>query len=524
MPYELKLYNRNPLVTVADGATETTKTSLTFVGKNFAGYGGIQNENFLYLLENFSKADPPANPVTGQIWYDSGTRKLRFYDKSYGAGDPNPTTFEKWRPVGAEIGATQPSGLTVGDFWFDTSTKQLKAYVGGETPFTLIGPQAVSGANQTSLESISVRDNANNPVSHAVVKAVVDGTTIFVISQDEFTLASSENLYNNGFTRIGQGITLVNSTTGATLSSHRFTGTATNSEKLGNLSASSYVTRNNGTFTNLATFDATGLVVNSNTASNTVKISVDTTPTIENTIGSVLSFKVKKISDQTVKNPLILDGYTVIPGAKESNEPVYFLGTSDNKWREVNAKSINAENLSVSGTVQAVSAKANELWISTAGDYFAASTSSVINSIVARDGSGNFGANVISATVTQARYADLAEKYDSDEDYEPGTVVVFGGDKEITVTDLHEDTRVAGVISTNPAYIMNSESQGLLVALRGKIPCKVIGPVQKGDILVTATHPGYAMVGNSASLPATIIGKSLENKFDPDPGVIMIVV
>ena len=144
--------------------------------------------------------------------------------------------------------------------------------------------------------------------------------------------------------------------------------------------------------------------------------------------------------------------------------------------------------------------------------------------IDARDVDGNFTANVITATVTQARYADLAEKYESDADYEPGTVVVFGGDKEITVTDLKEDARVAGVISTNPAYLMNVESEGLAVALRGKVPCKVVGPVEKGDILVSSSILGYAMAGNTASLPATIIGKSLENKVNDDFGTIMIVV
>jgi hypothetical protein len=515
MPYELNLYNRTRLTTVQDGNTDSSSSSLTFVGKNFAGYGGIQNENFLYLLENFANSSPPSNPQVGQIWYDSGTRKLRFYDKTYSGGSPEPTTYAKWRPVGAEIGSVQPGGMTVGDFWFDTSTKQLKAWNGAT--FTLIGPQSVVTGGQTNLESVLVKGQQDS--THAIVKAVVDGTTVFVISQDQFTLDSSESLTaNNAFSFISQGITLVNSTNGYTNNSnHRFWGTATNSEKLGNVLANAYVTKSGATFSDLATFSNSGISVN-----GIIKLSIDNSEAIiENISSKILSFRIKN-TDNSTKNPLRLDGVNVIPGPKVGGVPIYNLGTLDDKWNELYAKNINVETLTVSGSVTATSARADTLYLNSA--YVSASSANNINTIVGRDSSGNFAANVITATVTRAQYADLAEKYDADAIYEPGTVVVFGGDKEITVTDLHEDARVAGVISTNPAYLMNAESDGLAVALRGKVPCKVVGPVKKGDILVTSSTPGYAIAGNTASLPATIIGKSLENKVDDDFGNIMIVV
>ena len=524
MPYQLNRYNRTSLTVVQDGNTDSNSSSLTFVGKNFAGYGGIQNENFLYLLENFANSSPPSNPLAGQVWYDSGTRKLRFYDTSYIGGSPEPTTYAKWRPVGAEIGSTPPGGMTVGDFWFDSSSNQLKVYVGGTNPFSLIGPQAVNNFDQTNLESVSVIDNSPASDSHAIVKAVVNGETVFVISQDQFTLNSNESLYNSGFGYISQGITLAYSTAGNTTSDHRFWGTASNSDKLGNILASSYVTKNGATFSNSATFSNAGLNVNS-----IIKISVDNSEaTIENISSKILSFRVKN-TDTLVKNPLRLDGYNVIPGPMEGNiaVPVYNLGTSTDKWNNVYAKNVNVETLTVSGAVTATSSRADLLYCRTGTDtsaYFSAVFSNTANTIVARDGSGNFAANVINATVTQARYADLAEKYESDAIYEPGTVVVFGGDKEITITDLAEDARVAGVISTNPAYLMNVDSEGLAVALRGKVPCKVVGRISKGDLLVTSSTPGYAMAGNTASLPATLIGKSLENKTDEDFGTIMIVV
>ena len=108
----------------------------------------------------------------------------------------------------------------------------------------------------------------------------------------------------------------------------------------------------------------------------------------------------------------------------------------------------------------------------------------------------------------------------------PGTVVVFGGDAEITVTDHRNSTKVAGVISTDPAYMMNSEANGLYVALRGRVPCKVIGKVQKGDVLVTSATPGYAEVSDQPHFvgAACIIGKAVGNKNDDGPGVVEIVV
>ena len=129
--------------------------------------------------------------------------------------------------------------------------------------------------------------------------------------------------------------------------------------------------------------------------------------------------------------------------------------------------------------------------------------------------------NTIFATATSARYADLAELYKADSDYTAGTVVIFGGDEEITVTNEFADHRVAGVISTNPAYLMNSESNGLPVALRGRVPVKVTGPVNKGDLLVTSTSYGYARsVGSDTGFGVRIFAKSLET--DPSNGTKII--
>ena len=140
-------------------------------------------------------------------------------------------------------------------------------------------------------------------------------------------------------------------------------------------------------------------------------------------------------------------------------------------------------------------------------------------------GSTSLRFNTIFAKATSAQYADLAEIYTADQSYEPGTVVVFGGPNEITVTNIAHDTRVAGVISTNPAYLMNSDTIGLPVALTGRVPCLVQGPVSKGDVLVTSVTAGAAQKINPARFqPGCVIGKSLENIPDSELKIVEVVV
>lgn len=122
-------------------------------------------------------------------------------------------------------------------------------------------------------------------------------------------------------------------------------------------------------------------------------------------------------------------------------------------------------------------------------------------------------ANLFEGEATTATYADLAERYEIDTPVEKGTVVIFGGEKEITESSMANDHRIAGVISTEPAFMMNknagADETHPYLALTGRVPCKVIGPVEKGDILVTSNTPGYATVNNFAA-PGRILGKALE--------------
>jgi len=129
---------------------------------------------------------------------------------------------------------------------------------------------------------------------------------------------------------------------------------------------------------------------------------------------------------------------------------------------------------------------------------------------------------------TQAKYADLAENYQADAQYEPGTVLVFGGEYEVTTTTTDHDERAAGVVSTDPAHLMNGGLSGtnvVALGLTGRLPCRVLGPVNKGTVLVTSTVPGVAQaIDNSQFKPGCVLGKALESINTNSIDTIEIVV
>jgi hypothetical protein len=141
-----------------------------------------------------------------------------------------------------------------------------------------------------------------------------------------------------------------------------------------------------------------------------------------------------------------------------------------------------------------------------------ATTTATASKVAARDASGDLYAAIFQGTASSARYADLAERYEADAILEPGTVVCFGGEKEITACDHENDHAVAGVVSTDPAYMMNSAAGNNdthpYIALTGRVPVKVVGPVAKGDLLVASEVKGHAMANNNAKA-GTIIGKAI---------------
>jgi hypothetical protein len=176
---------------------------------------------------------------------------------------------------------------------------------------------------------------------------------------------------------------------------------------------------------------------------------------------------------------------------------------------------------------------ASTFWVDvTSVPYNYQANVAIAGGTLAITGNGSVGnltvSGKLSATATSALYADLAELYAADTNYGAGTVVIFGGDAEITQSTEDHDPRVAGVISTDPAYLMNSGMPiGTYhpVALTGRVPCRVQGPVTKGQVLVTGTEPGTAQAIDPTKFqPGVVIGKSLETITDNSVQTIEVAV
>ena len=210
------------------------------------------------------------------------------------------------------------------------------------------------------------------------------------------------------------------------------------------------------------------------------------------------------------------------------NGVIYIYSSSLTAWTVATATGANISANNVTATTSVAS-----VLITATGNVVGANiigtiqTNSIINS--GSNATGNIGSsstrfNTVFATATSAQYADLAESYLADADYAPGTVVVYGGSSDVTKCMKDQATSVAGVVSTNPAYSMNAGLTGdhvAVVALSGRVPCRVMGPVIKGDVMV-GTVDGRARAESNPSA-GTIVGKALDS-FNGDTGIIEIVV
>jgi len=495
MAYTINKYDGTQLTVVEDGTLDQT-TDLKLVGKNYAGYGEIQNENFVFLLENFAGGNAPPKAINGQIWFDTTNSKLKFYDGT------------KWRTTGgAEVSGSTPAGLSEGDFWWDTNNEQLYAYNG--TSFVLVGPQGV-GETVTQFQSASVRDNTGT--SRSIIKSVVNDEVIHIISNASFTIGTEDASEYPGFDVIRKGVTLkntINSTGGVTSTDHYFWGTASNTLKLNGIDASNYVVSTPGSstsFTTLTEFADVGIAIGDSNDLE-VKIVDDNKGLIANTQGQQIYVQVQNPS-AAQKMPLRITSSAVLPGysnftsyASASGTETVDIGAASNRFNTMYATNFN-------GTAS------TSLTLDMSGNARSGSTSATSNTVAVRDSSGNLSANLFQGTATSARYADLAEKYRADKDYEPGTVLVFGGEAEVTECNSFCDARLAGVVSTEPAHLMNSDINGVAIALKGRVPCKVEGPVKKGDILVTGPVAGTATAlaqGSATPNAWCVVGKSLED-------------
>lgn len=180
-------------ITVAD-QTINQETSLSFVGKNYTGYAKSLAENFLHLLENFAKATAPANPIIGQLWYDTNINnnpaqpQLKVYDGTGWVAAGNITKK-----------VVRPTTAVIGDLWVDTANQQL--YIWSGSNWILVGPQFSEGA-QSGPKVDSIFDTTN--IAHTIVSFIVAGDTVAIVSRDAFI----PKVAIDGFTSINQGINL----------------------------------------------------------------------------------------------------------------------------------------------------------------------------------------------------------------------------------------------------------------------------------------------------------------------------
>lgn len=221
----------------------------------------------------------------------------------------------------------------------------------------------------------------------------------------------------------------------------------------------------------------------------------------------------------------IMYGAQVIATGNITTSAGYFIGNGS----FLTGVATNVNNIFSGASIVNIPIASGNIFANVNGVPILAITSDGITNNLG-NGVGNIGNsftyfNTAFVKATSAQYADLAEIYKSDHLYDPGTVLIFGGIEEVTISKEAHDSKVAGVVSDNPAYLMNSGQSGVKVALTGRVPCKVKGPVNKGDLLVTSNEPGVACACDSNDWkPGSTLGKSLEVITDDSIQTIEIAV
>ncbi len=474
MAYTINLTDGTIFAVIADG-TINTDSSMTLVGKNYAGYGEFLDENFVHLLENSSNTTPPGDPLVGQLWWDKTNGLMKVY---------NGTQFKVISSTTAS--STTPTSNVTGDLWFDTVNAQLKVYNGAG--FILVGPAFTAGTGTSGAIVDTITDSSPG-ADHVVVKMFVNNTIVSIFSKDAtFTPAAALS----GFATIGPGLNMSTTVSGAV-----FSGTATNADNLDSLTSSQFMRSDTNTSTSgtLSILNDTGLYVGGDSDGRMFVQGTDV-----------------YLRNQTLDG----DIYIQVNDGGSTISPIVIDGATGNVT-VLNGLTVGGNIAATGGTVSFGTASV--------------SLGSILNNN--GNGVGNIGSssgyfNTIFAKATSAEYADLAERFEADTAYPPGTVMMLGGEKEITRVAEELSDLVFGVISTRPAYTMNGaagdDSTHPPIAMTGRVPVLVVGRVNKGDRLVSAGNGLARAAGLGEATAFNVIGRALESKVTEGEGTVEAIV
>jgi hypothetical protein len=557
MPYNLSFFDGRAFITLADGVVDQqASSSLYLIGKDVTSYGTIQNDNFLWLLENFAGTVEPVNKVQGQIWFDKTSTVLK--PKIYDGGE--------WRTFGlTTAGASSSTNATVGDLWFDTIKNQL--FVKNTlSSYTLVGPEAVPGFGRTRFSSRTVLDTGNN--LHACIVMYVDGAVLGAVSNDEFFVNTTDEIYLAGIQFIGRGFNFVS---GASVSTDdEYLTSAQNATITGRWEFTSINGIGIGTSTIFSseagnlTLQSLGRSVVINANELRPSGSTVTLGSSSNKFAKIYSSEINagsSISSANLVGKFILAASSKLePGTDASIS----LGAANARFSTLFTKGLNSGGINEEGIITgAWKLSADSSLDATLGTFVTNGVSSDLvnaNTIAATTISATtIDANTVTAFInvitpklnaggvlangqfegqwsftagsslalpagTRSYYADIAERYTSDQQYESGTVVMFGGEQEVTVANIPSTTKVAGIITTEPAQVLNSELENsVAIALVGRVPCKVTGVISKGDMLVVSRTPGV-LTSAAVPTPGSIVAKAMEFYNSNEVGVIEVMV
>ena len=543
MAYNITQTNGAELISggLADGTIDNTTTSLTLVGKNYPGYGTFLNQNVVRIVENFANGSAPTGPLPGQLWWDTSTKLMNI-----NTATTKGAASQVFKPLATmSSSATAPNNPVTGEQWWDTANLQLKVYNG--TSWTTVGPAATSATGNSGAIPDTIVSTSPS-ATYVVLKMYVDNILVALYSKESsFTTAVtgfatvkpglnlSTDVANNGFQ--GNATAALNLiVSGSTVAASSFL----RNDQSGTINGSLSVTNDTGIKAGAANdFEATissGDVTLRNVTNNkdlilSVKKATVNTPVLKGNAASglaeVYANPTAASSGFSVATKDYVDTQlgggvgtsTFAANINPSANVTYTLGNVTNRWSNVISQTSFTGNL-FSANVDTTRSNVADLYI---GNSVFPTSGNTVNL-----GSNGMRFNTIFGVSLQAQYADLAERFASDSAYPAGTVVALGGAEEITAASDALSDDVFGVISTKAAYLMNSSAGSdethPAVAVNGRVPVRVVGPVKKGQRLVAAGN-GLARAGSRSEVTAfNVIGRSLQNKLDDGEGVVEAIV